>query len=132
MFDDLGLEQAVMDCCASGRHLTLFSMEDQKSSFGLSKIFNGSIKSRNPSSTNPFGNASLDQSRHSIMSSRASMVQEDSVKLPGMFRLAVESIFAHIFHAPGNEYLVKMRYLELNNETVFDLMQQGKPIISVD
>lgn len=60
MFDDLGLEQAVMDCCASGRHLTLFSMEDQKSSFGLSKIFNGSIKSRNPSSTNPFGNASLD------------------------------------------------------------------------
>lgn len=45
---------------------------------------------------------------------------------PGIIRLAVESIFAFIFHDSSSEFVIKIQYIEINNQQTFDLLNLGK------
>lgn len=44
--------------------------------------------------------------------------------------MTVESIFAHIFLNRGSEFVLRMSYVEINNEVMYDLLQDGKQISS--
>lgn len=108
MFEDLDLQAEIDDCCSYGRNLTMFSIEGQSFKRSrTSKIFNGSTKARSIFPSNPL----------------------DSSSKPGLIRMTVESIFAHIFAAKANqEFAIKMSFLEINHEQVFDLLNDGDPV----
>ena len=44
--------------------------------------------------------------------------------------MTVESMFAHIFLNRGSEFVLRMSYVEINNEVMYDLLQDGKQISS--
>lgn len=46
IFEDLELEKSIYDCIQHGRNMTIYSLEDQKTKFGLSKFLNGCMKIR--------------------------------------------------------------------------------------
>ena len=45
-----------------------------------------------------------------------------------MIRMAIESVFAYIFHDSSSEFVIKVQYLEINNEKTFDLMNKGSSV----
>ena len=49
-----------------------------------------------------------------------------------MIRLTTEAVFAHISTTQNHEFLIKMSYIEINNEVIHDLMDQGKEIKTAD
>ena len=44
---------------------------------------------------------------------------------PGMIRMAIESVFAFIFHDSSSDFVIKIQYLEINNEKTYDLLNKG-------
>ena len=52
-------------------------------------------------------------------------LQSDSERRPGMIRMTVEAIFAHIFLNRGSEFVLRMTFLEINNEFIYDLLTEG-------
>lgn len=103
IFDQLKLEESIWDCCQNGKNLTFFSVEDTGKKNGLSAMFNGRSKQLAPEE-----------------------LQTESEKRPGTIRMTVEAIFAHIFQNKGSEFVLRLSYLEINNEMVYDLLQDGK------
>jgi hypothetical protein len=43
-----------------------------------------------------------------------------------MIRMIIESIFAFIFQSKDNEFVLKLTYLEINDENVYDLLNNGE------
>ena len=78
-----------------GKNLTIFSLETGKKYNNLSKILNGNIKVKN---------------------NFAETVQQDSISKPGMIRIMIEAIFAHIFLQKKSEFAIGISYIEINNE----------------
>ena len=46
--------------------------------------------------------------------------------------MTVESIFAHIFQNKGSEFVMRLSYVEINNETVYDLLKDGQQVFTPD
>ena len=46
---------------------------------------------------------------------------------PGIIKMAIESVFAYIFHDSSSDFVIKIQYLEINNEKTFDLLNKGSP-----
>ena len=42
--------------------------------------------------------------------------------------MTLESIFAHIFYNVQNLFTLKLSYIEINNETIYDLLDHGKQV----
>ena len=40
--------------------------------------------------------------------------------------MVIESIFAYIFHSKDYEFILKISYIEINNENVYDLINKGE------
>ena len=90
--------------------MTIFSFEDFKSKFGLTKLLNGNIKTKTDEDN--------DNNFH----------QKDSESNPGMIRMIIESIFAFIFQSNDNEFVLRLSYIEINNENVYDLLNCGEQV----
>ena len=102
-FDQLKLEESIWDCCQNGKNLTVLSLEDMGKRNGISAMLNG--RSRQLANDE---------------------MPAESEKRPGVIRMTVESIFAHIFLNRGSEFVLRMSYVEINNEIMYDLLQDGK------
>ncbi|KAI7515347.1 hypothetical protein KC331_g22439, partial [Hortaea werneckii] len=46
---------------------------------------------------------------------------------PGVIPLAITDIFSYIRENPGREFLLRVSYLEIYNEKIFDLLSQSTP-----
>lgn len=101
IFDSLQMETQAWDCCKNGKNLTIFSLEDFGKKDGLSSVFSGNMKQRG---------------------------EDSGKKSPSTIRTTVESIFAHIFQNKVSEFVLRMSYLEINEEQVYDLLNEGKQI----
>lgn len=54
--------------------------------------------------------------------------EEQSEKRPGIARLTIETIFAHIYQNISSEFSMTISYIEINNEMVYDLLDDCKQI----
>jgi len=95
----LNIENSIWDCCQYGKNLTFFSIEDQAKKNGLSSLFSGKSAS---------DDTNIDEKR------------------PGAIRMAVESVFAHIFQNKGSQFVMRVSYVEINNEMTYDLLDDCK------
>ncbi|TNV84163.1 hypothetical protein FGO68_gene16360 [Halteria grandinella] len=53
-------------------------------------------------------------------------------KAPGIVPLSLESIFAYMYHRVENEFVLKVSYLDIFNETLIDLLSSSTKTGSVD
>lgn len=46
--------------------------------------------------------------------------------------MTIESIFAYIFYNRKDDFVIKLEYMEINNEQVYDLLDNGETVSNLD
>lgn len=112
MFEELNLHEQIQKCCSYGQNFTFFSLEGQSfKRYRTSKIFSGNVKVQTPL--------------------QKALKHEDSISNPGLIRMVVESLFAYIFSSkPFIDFALKMSYVEVSCEQIYDLFNCGNQIRS--